>query len=187
MVEDQLGRSEGKNFLMIVTGRQLVFMCCVQRGIGCHANLKIPGRHELRDAPGDWPRHLCPGSLNCLIRDDGYPADFERLGKAEGIAKFDEGLFAPEFVIPQASIGNNTLEPTSILPKKGTAQVWRAVLRAVISGKEERCWMLRRIGSSIKRQVELVSSVRLRDVLALNDGDPVAVTITEGRKSIPRG
>lgn len=151
--------------------RSITFRCSIKKGIGKHSDLKIPGRLECAAAPSDWPIHLEPGSLNALIRADGYPDSFDSFGSAPGMKRLDEGLFVPEFVIPKTEIKNNT---------KGDAQVWRARISVPGTGDDVDCWALRRIGSGIARQVELVSEVHMRTEFHLEDGSEVVVTLFEG-------
>lgn len=147
----------------------LEFNCVVRTGQGKHAHMVIPGRSDLPDAPKDWPETLCPGSLNAGV--SSFPPEFDALGVGEGLKKLDEGKFRPEFVIPKAKIKNNS---------RGDGQVWRARLRVSNSGAEVECWVFRRIGSTIKRQIELVAADHLRQKLNVNDGTEIVVTIFEG-------
>ncbi|MEX1098581.1 MAG: hypothetical protein WED34_21220 [Planctomycetales bacterium] len=150
--------------------RTLTFCCSVKKGIGKHSDLRIPGTNELPDAPSDWPTTLQPGSLNALIDDNGYPDGFESLGSGPGMKKLDDGCFEPEFVIPKDKIKNNS---------KGDAQVWRACIVVNATGEEIACWALRRIGSGIKKQIELVSAVHLRNTFRLGEDAKVTVRLFE--------
>jgi hypothetical protein len=161
--------------------RTLEFRGVVRPNKGRFAeDMVIPGKHAMSSAPDDWPLRLEPGTLNVGINDDGFPASFTGLGKGEGLKKLDNSEFRPAFVIHQADIVNNTVRPTQRSPLKGTAQVWRARLQVVSSGQEVECWVLRRIGSGIASQIELVSDKHLRTHLGLMDGTNVIVTMIEG-------
>ena len=80
----------------------------------------IPGRKSLVLAPEDWPAKLAPGTLNIAIHDDGFPNDFDQLGKGDGLKKLDEGKFRPELAIPPWRIVGNTLQPTPDEPVRGS-------------------------------------------------------------------
>ncbi|MBY0522794.1 MAG: hypothetical protein K2R98_05330 [Gemmataceae bacterium] len=141
--------------------------------------LTVPGRDSLLVAPEDWPKTLAPGTLNVLISHEGFPRDFDSLGAGDRLKKFDEGKFRPAFVIPQRLIAGNTLKPRPDQPTRGFAQVWRAELQVVSTCAKAKCWMLRRIGSSIAAQIELVAEDHLRSRLNLFDGAEVKVTVFE--------
>jgi len=142
-----------------------------------HKEMVIPGRESLSSAPIDWPDCLTPGTLNVGIDEDGFPLAFDQIGDSAGMNRFDEGQFKPAFVIASEEIAGNTLKPKAGHPRKGDAQVWRADLLNSSNGKKIRCWMLRRIGSGISSQIELVAEVNLRRELDLYDGTPVEVII----------
>ena len=165
--------------------RELVFTGDVRSNMGKFSNMRIPGRKELPQAPENWPLTLCPGSMNIGLSDDGFPAKFQALGEKEGVKKLDEGNFVPEFIIPYNDIANNSLAPKAGSPLRGYAQVWRAIITVPVSGRSAECWLLRRIDSGIKRQIELVSEKRLKTELGVDDGAAVVVKVLEGaaRKS----
>ena len=88
----------------------------------------------------------------------------------------DTGRFAPEFEIGRDQFESNLLHPRDGVPRGGDAQVWRAhvmIARHVMS--EPSCWVLRRFGSRVGEQLELVSSVQLRDVYGLKKGTEIIV------------
>ena len=143
-------------------------------GIGKHRELGVPGRDAIADAPSDWPRTLCPGSLNVRVRQ--YPAAFDSRALSHTVRELDICGFRPEFTIPQAELRNNKLQPSADAPKRGIAQVWRARLTSLATGSTVDCWLLRRIGSTVGEQLELVSNHKLRSH-GLEDGDRVRVTI----------
>jgi hypothetical protein len=147
----------------------------------------IPGRKSLVLAPDDWPAKLAPGTLNIAIHDDGFPKDFDTLGKGDGLKKLDDGNFRSELAIPPWRIAGNTLQPTPDEPLRGSAQLWRAELEVVSTGEIATCWMLRRLGSDIVSQIELMSEEHLRRRLNLCDGMVVKVTVWEAEsKSKPK-
>ena len=139
----------------------------------------IPGRNALVLAPGDWPERLAPGTLNIAIHDDGFPEDLHFLGKHRGLRNLDEGDFHPALVIPPWRIQGSTLQPTADEPVRGSAQLWRAELAVLSIGESATCWMLRRLGSEIVSQIELVSHEHLRSRLNLPDGTVAKVTVWE--------
>ena len=67
------------------------------------------------------------------------------------------------------AIQNNKLRPKQDNPHRGDAQVWRTALIAEHLQEPYDCWVLRRIGSGIKRQLEIVSDRMLRRELGLID------------------
>lgn len=143
-------------------------------------DMVIPGRGAFMAAPLDWPITLQPGTLNIKIDLSAVPGVFSEIGSSNGIKRFDERNFAPAFVIPQDSIKGNTLKPNERQPNKGTAQIWRAELLVISTGKAAKCWMLRRIGSGIYNQIELVSDLHLRSHPNLTDDIRVTLTVFEG-------
>ena len=160
--------------------RKLEFSGAVRSNQGAFSQqMVIPGRQSLVLAPEDWPAKLAPGTLNIAIHDDGFPNDFDQLGKGDGLKKLDEGNFRPELAIPPWRIVGNTLQPTPDEPLRGSAQVWRAELQVASTGDFATCWMLRRLGSDIVSQIELVSDEHLRRRLNLSDGMEVKVTVWE--------
>jgi hypothetical protein len=154
----------------------LVFKGRIKAGIGKFKQMEIPGCHVLQAAP-DWPEKLCPGSLNIVVDDDGYPAEFLRRCSGEWVKKLDSECFRPAFTIPGKSISKNKLVPKPDNPRRGDAQVWRATLSVPKRGRCERCWLLRRFGSGLGKQLELVARDKLRDKLDLKDGDEVELFV----------
>ena len=138
----------------------------------------IPGRKSLVLAPDDWPEDS-PGTLNIAIQDGGFPDNLDELGKGDGLKKLDEGNFRPEMAIPPWRIAGNTMQPTHDEPLRGSAQVWRAKLEVASTGEFAACWFLRRLGSDIVSQIELVSDEHLRRRMNLCDGMVVKVTVWE--------
>ncbi len=160
--------------------RKLEFSGSVRSNQGAFSReMVIPGRQSLVLAPDDWPATLEPGTLNIAIHDDGFPKDFDQLGKGDGLKKLDERNFRPDLAIPPWRIVGNTLQPTEDEPLRGSAQVWRAELEVDSTGEVATCWMLRRLGSDIVSQIELVSDDNLRRRLNLSDGSVVKVTVWE--------
>jgi hypothetical protein len=152
-------------------------------------HMVVPGRDSLVVAPADWPVRLAPGTLNIGVNDDGFPEGFEEIGEGDGLKKFDEGKFRPELAIPPWRIAGNTLPPIPDQPMRGAAQVWRAELQVIFTDRAARCWMLRRIGSGIVSQIELVAQEHLRSRLNLCDDMAVKVTVWEAESkviSLPR-
>lgn len=156
---------------------RLVFLGHVRSGVGRYKDLVFPSRDLLSQAPPDWPQQLYPGSLNVRIREDGYPPEFSRLGTLPGVCRLDEKRFQPTFVIPRDRIANNLLGPTPRHQDGGDAQVWRAQITVVDSGAAESCWLVRRIGSGLSKDLELVSHKFLRLELDLVDGTAVRVEV----------
>jgi len=75
------------------------------------------------------------------------------------------------------------LQPTPDKLVRGSAQVWRAELELVSTGEIATCWMLRRLGSDIVSEIELVSDEHLRRRLNLRDGMAVKVTAWEAESN----
>lgn len=164
--------------------RKLDFTGTVRSNKGRFADdMRIPGRDELFLKPADWPPRLAPGTLNIQVNDDGFPAGFEDIEKGDGLKKLDEGSFKSVLVIPARKIAGNTLKPDADHPTRGFAQVWQADLQVIATGREAKCWMLRRIGSSVARQIELVAQEHLRSGLNLSDGMAVRVTVWEAESN----
>ena len=172
---------------MAIERRQLLFEGEIVSGAGKYAELEFPGKEELPGAPEEWPESLCPGSLNVMVLEEGYPAGFdapERGGR--GVQVLDDDVFAPSFFIPGALIGGNMLLSESD-PRRGSAQVWRAILRVGGNSQEYGCWVVRRLGSRVGKDrtgnvLEIMSDKRLRHELGVGDqdGERVSVVILEG-------
>ncbi len=144
---------------------ELIFKGKVRKGQGRFSKLIIPTKSMLTNRPETWPENLCPGSLNIGISDLGYPDDFNI---HEGVKELDAGCFKPVFIIPENKIPTND---------KGDAQVWRAKLIIKSTGTIVPCWVLRRICSGIKKQLEIVSEYNLRDTYGLIEGQEVEVIL----------
>ena len=158
--------------------RTLEFIGTVRSNNGKFSReMVLPGRHELIVAPDDWPDRLVPGTLNIEI--DDFPEGLDDVGEGDGLKKLDKGTFRAALIIPQRKITGNTIKPMPDEPTRGFAQVWRANLEAIASGQASKCWMLRRIGSNIVSQIELVADQHLRSALNLSDGAAVKVTAWE--------
>lgn len=147
-------------------------------GVGRHVELHVPGREEIAQAPTDWPVTLQKGSLNVRIVAEGYPSQFATLGLPNNVQSLDMKQFPPAFEIAQSQLGNNQLKPLAGMPHRGSAQVWRATLLA--QGKEHPCWVLRRYGSGVGEQLELLSEVHMRSAFQLVNGQSVVVTLQRG-------
>ena len=147
-------------------------------GVGRHVELHVPGKDEIPQAPADWPTRLREGSLNVRIIPEGYPAFFAALGLPNSVRSLDKKPFPATFEIAQQELGNNQLRAEPSMPHKGSAQVWRAVLTA--SGNNHPCWVLRRYGSGVGEQLELLSEVHMRSAHQLVNGQAVVVTLERG-------
>ncbi len=153
----------------------LVFRGTIEDGKGEYVELHVPGRDEIPQAPEDWPRVLCKGSFNVRIFPTGYPTVFSARGLSHLVASLDSGCFPCCFEIAHHQFGNNRLSPTVTEPKRGSAQVWRALLEA----NEHRivCWVLRRYGSTLTDVLELLSEHHLRDKYHLKTSQTAIVTL----------
>jgi hypothetical protein len=147
-------------------------------GVGRHVELHVPGKDEIRQAPTDWPTTLKEGSLNVCIASDGYPGLFAALNLPNSVRSLDRRPFPAAFEIAQHEFGNNQLGPKLGMPERGSAQVWRAILTA--RGHDLRCWVLRRYGSGVGEQLELLSQDHMRTTYQLEDRQPVVVTLGRG-------
>ena len=157
---------------------QIEFAGKVVNGIGKHSELFVPGRSEVPDCAIGWPEKLLPESLN--VRISKYPDEFAARRLPPFVATLDIAGFEPQFKIARHLMLNNTLAATQTMPHRGDAQVWMASL--ITSKQEVSCWVLRRFGSALKDQIELVSSVGLRNELGLTrDGNWPVVLRMFGR------
>ena len=108
----------------------------------------------------------------------GYPEGFsDPDGGGRRVTLLDSGVIEPTVVLPWDKIGNNRLRPKAGKPRRGTGQFWPAVLTIVATGGSLDCWLFRRIDSTIKSQLELVSSLHLKTQLSLIDGMDVLVDV----------
>ncbi len=147
-------------------------------GVGRYVELYVPGRNEIIQAPGDWPFTLYKGSLNVCIDSDGYPPVFSDTKLPDRVQSLDMKPFPPAFEIKHHQFGNNQLHPDSNMPNKGSAQVWRAIL--ITDENSYPCWVLRRYGSRVGEQLELLSDVHMRTAYDLSNGQNVAVELERG-------
>ncbi len=156
----------------------------VRSGMGKHSKMVVPGRTAISSAPTDWPESFFPGSLNIGLSQNGYPDGFRspELG-GSGVSHLDAGNPRPAFVLPSDQIKKNGLKPTRDKPERGTGQFWRVVLTNVSTGETLRCWLFRRIGSTINSQLELIATCPIRDELSLADGTDVYVDLVAGVES----
>jgi hypothetical protein len=151
------------------------FKGLIADGVGRYIELHVPGREEISQAPSDWPIMLRKGSLNVRIVSEGYPRLFAALGLPNSVRSLDLRPFPCAFEIMQSEFRNNQLKPEPNLPHKGSAQVWRATL--AWAGDKRHCWVLRRYGSAVGEQLELLSEVHMRSTFKLVTGQPVIVTL----------
>jgi hypothetical protein len=156
----------------------LRFSGVIRDGVGRYVELHVPGRDEIPQAPADWPISLQKGSLNVQVTQDGYPLIFKQLGLPVSVTSLDQRPFPAAFEIAQHEFGNNQLRPNPNMPNRGAAQVWRATLSA--GEKEYPCWVLRRYGSRVGEQLELLSGVHMRKTYNLVNGQAVLVTLQQG-------
>jgi hypothetical protein len=155
----------------------LRFIGVVRPGIGKFAKqLELPKRESLSTVIRDWPDVPQPGTLNVRVQD-GFPAEFIAAFGQPDVRLLDSRRFAPEAELNWQEIGSNTLPPQPNRPDRGNAQVWRATLRNLSTGAECLCWALRRIGSGLSVDFELVAGDKLRERLALSDGTPVEIDL----------
>lgn len=154
----------------------LEFRGVVRKGEGLFSKqLEILGSAEIKAPPTDWPERIEPGTLN--VRIVSFPPEFTQRFGANDLRLLDERLFTPEVELPHHVIRNNTLPPTTALPDRGNAQVWRATLESEKNGKKRQCWVLRRIGSGMSGDLECVAGEHLRSTMGLSNDDSVVVTV----------
>jgi len=156
-------------------GQKITFRGTVVDGRGTFVQLHVPGRSEIPHAPPDWPDLLEKGSLNILVDDDGYPPQFAVYNLPLTVKSLDNRCFPAIFEIAQSAFGNNQLAPSREMPHRGSAQVWRAKLFGCTSLIN--CWVLRRYGSGLSRELELVSECHLRKMYGLSNGARVSVEL----------
>ena len=135
----------------------------------------MPSASKVSAEIRDWPESVQPGTLN--IRLSSFPDEYLAAFGALSVQALDTRIFRPEAELPWKEIQNNTLSPTQNAPDRGNAQIWRATLKADRTGSERQCWVLRRIGSGLTRNLELVAGEHLRSEPALEDGDEVTLTL----------
>lgn len=153
----------------------LTFEGIITSGVGRYIELHVPGREEIVQAPGDWPKVLCKGSLNVRIVPEGYPPLFSECGHPNTVRSLDTKCFPCSFMIGHDEFGNNQLRPIPSTPKRGSAQVWRAVLKT--NGYSIDCWVLRRFGSGLSDQLELLSEKHMRSEYGLEDGERATIVL----------
>jgi hypothetical protein len=136
----------------------------------------LPSRKQLSKPIRDWPNTPEPGTLNVRVKD-GFPAEFLRAFGEPNLRLLDSRRFSPEAELNWTEIGGNTLPPQPGHADRGNAQVWRATLRNLSTGSECLCWALRRTGSGLSVDLELVAGEKLRDRLILSDDTPVEIDL----------
>jgi len=144
---------------------KLIFTGQIIKARGGHAQLWVPGGNDLQVRPDDWPEQLYAGSLNVLIASNGYPEVMQSRRVPLTVKSLDVAGFAPEFTIPQHLMRNNQLTAIPTMPDRGTAQIWRA--RLLVGEHNVACWVLRRIGSGLEHELELVSGEGIRSTYKL--------------------
>ncbi len=144
----------------------------VEKGLGYHSRLHIPGSEEIDSAPYDWPIRFAAGSLNIFV-----PTLPHEVPRRQGFKALDKGKIPAAFTIPQNAIGNNSLHKKFLKPRRGTGQAWRAILSA--HAGTQNVWVFRRIGSHMRQHLELISPFILREQLRLMDGDSVKLTLVD--------
>ena len=155
----------------------LRFKGLVRPGMGKFSKkLVLPSRSSLSKEIRDWPDVPQPGTLNVRVKD-GFPAEFINAFEQPNVQLLDTRRFAPEAELDWTEIKGNTLPPQPDRTDRGNAKVWRAKLRNLSTGDECSCWVLRRIGSGLSVDIELVAGEKLRDRLALIDQTPVEIDL----------
>ncbi len=157
----------------------LTFAGEVTKGAGHHSELFVPGKTLLPNSPPDWPEKLQPGSLNVKIDQGGYPEEFGHFGIKITLKPLDGVRYPAALEIPQEAMGNNLLGPLQDMPDRGRGKVWRARVEA--DSFNFPALALRRIGSRLPDQLELISDVHLRSNHALTDGLPLIVHLKLGK------
>lgn len=154
----------------------LVFHGFVKSGGGRFSNeLVVPGASKSSVIIRDWPERLQPGTLN--VRVDRFPDTYVQKFGQPDIRHLDSRMFLPEAELHHSEIANNTIRPQLGQPDRGNAQIWRALLTKLESCFQVQCWVLRRIGSNLSVDLELVSGSHLRNALSLSDNDRIAVEV----------
>ena len=141
--------------------------------------MKVPGRSQIDSDVEGWPESFFAGSLNVGIEGNGYPEGFSSPEDGgRGVCLLDDGVVPPDLVLEYNKIENNSLEPKRGKPGRGTGQFWRATVTVVLTGENYDAWLLRRINSGIKRQLEIIADCKLRDVIKLTNGSEVHVDLS---------
>lgn len=133
----------------------------------------MPGASRISVPIQDWPEVLAPGTLN--IRITSFPEEYLAVFGGPSVRHLDSRRFLPEAELAFEEIEGNTLPPNPSRPDRGRAQIWRANLHKVSSGGERLCWVLRRIGSGLKDDLECVAGESFRAALSLANGDEVVL------------
>ena len=126
---------------------------------------KVPGRDLVLNPPHLWPSTFEPGTVNFRINDD-----FRLLGSDNSITYANDEipdhlhcLATPAAVFPPAVFQQGFHDDSTF--------VWRARLRVRGQDKFLDCWILRRKNATYKRQLELISDVRIRQHFDILDED----------------
>lgn len=148
------------------TLQKITFIGEVVNGRGTHSELFVPGRVELNSSHVNWPTKLSPGSLNIKIRHNGYPIEFSQHKLRATVSSLDKSLFKAAFEIKREQFRNNILFPSKHTPNGGDAQVWISKLE--VNNRLIPCWVLRRYGSRLRTELEVVSDVKIRTTISLS-------------------
>lgn len=168
--------------LLSLRALSLRFTGKVRAGMGRHKQMVVPGRKSLLCPPDGWPEMFAPGSLNVELSPAGYPPGFHSpQSGGSGIRSLDSGIPTPALVLSADQIHNNSLKATTGEPRRGIGQFWRVVLTNVSTGQSVRCWLFRRIGSTMKAPLELIADCSLREKLSLTDGADAYVDLVRRR------
>lgn len=111
----------------------------------------------------EFPEDFVRGSLNIQLDMSKFPKELDEV-EGRGVRKLDN--LDSLFVFSKDTIKNNKL---------GNAKLWKAVIQH--KDKQYKCWVVRRVGSKAWRHLELMSNVKLRDIMNAKDNDEVIVEI----------
>jgi len=151
----------------------------IRSGDGMQTNQPLPGKDTLPHAPSDWPKALCPGSLNIQLTGDRLSPVFRRLGPGYSLYKLDNYIFKPAFIIGKGLLAINQPNAKGDALDRKDVLLWRAKVRVEKSGVVFPCWAFRRLGW-LRRIIEVVSEVNLRETYDLKDEDRLVLVMQAG-------
>ncbi len=162
---------------------KITFFTQVCSGAGLFAKeIALPSPNPALTCISDWPNEFAPGTLNLKIDTLKWPNVAGLNFQNEGVQCLDLcPLFKPALYLDYTTVLNNTINPTSHDEFAGDLQYWRAELQ--LKGQREtiRCYMLRRVRSGYRDQIELISDIHLRNMFSLENGTYAKLSIFNGR------
>jgi len=137
-----------------------------RKQIGLPANL-LSGYEE-------WMPEFVQGTLNIQFSIPELPSEFHGMGLR--FLDLNEN-FPPKIYRAGSDIENNTIQPSSVNPRKGDLQLWQAFLFNQQTDTEHKCFLMRRVESGYRDKAEILGECNFREKCGFLNGHQVTVTV----------